>query len=147
MFRRVPRPSVDLLFRNIPGDEIICDFDSHVKSLLDDLHSTMFLVQKQQVTEQKHQRDQCNKHLKGHSLSLGDKVLLAKKVVKDASHLHHRRHRCLLSWHHTLRGMNIGRYCIRLVSFLYLCMILPLQMRPALLLSVRFRLNTSAPDI
>lgn len=82
MFGRVPRLPVDLLFKNVLHDDTVCDYDAYVKSLLDDLRCAMVLAQKNSTAEQRHQCDQYNKRVRGHPLSLGDRVLLANKGAR-----------------------------------------------------------------
>lgn len=82
MFGRVPRLPVDLLFKNVLRDVTVCDYNAYVKSLLGDLRCAMALAQKTCTAEQRHQRDQYNKRVKGQPLSLGDQVLLANKGIK-----------------------------------------------------------------
>ncbi|KAK5848028.1 hypothetical protein PBY51_005684 [Eleginops maclovinus] len=82
MFGRVPRLLVDLLLKNVLHDMTVCDYDAYVKSLLEDLHCTMALAQKNCTAEQRHQCDQYNKRVKGQPLSLGDQVLLANKGIR-----------------------------------------------------------------
>uniref|UniRef100_A0A3P9J9N1 Gypsy retrotransposon integrase-like protein 1 n=1 Tax=Oryzias latipes TaxID=8090 RepID=A0A3P9J9N1_ORYLA len=82
MFGRVPRLPVDLMFKNVLQDDIICDYDSYVKSLANDFRSAMVLAQQHSSREQKHQRDQYDKRSKGLPLSLGDQVLVANKRAK-----------------------------------------------------------------
>lgn len=81
MFGRVPRLPVDLMFKNVFRDVTVCDYDVYVKSLLEDLHCAMAFAQENCTAEQKHQCDQYNKRVKGQSLSVGDRVLLANKGV------------------------------------------------------------------
>ena len=82
MFGRVPRLPVDLLFKNVLHDANVGDYDTYVKSLLEDLHCAMAVAQKNCTAEQRHQCDQYNKRVKGQPLSLGDQVLLANKGIK-----------------------------------------------------------------
>ncbi|KAK0148851.1 Transposon Tf2-6 polyprotein [Merluccius polli] len=81
MFGRVPRLPVDLMFKNVFRDVTVCDYDAYVKSLLEDLHCAMAFAQENCTKEQKHQCDQYDKRVKGQSLSVGDRVLLANKGV------------------------------------------------------------------
>lgn len=46
MFSRVPKLPVDLMFQNVLHDDIICDQNTYVKSLVDDLHVAMLLEEK-----------------------------------------------------------------------------------------------------
>ncbi|XP_072309403.1 uncharacterized protein [Eucyclogobius newberryi] len=82
MFGRVPRLPVDLLFKSVLHDGSVCDYNTYVKSLVDDLRSAMILAHGNSAVEQKHQSDQYNKRTKGLPLSVGDRVLLANKGVK-----------------------------------------------------------------
>ncbi|XP_076743010.1 uncharacterized protein LOC143419570 [Maylandia zebra] len=82
MFGRVPRLPVDLMFRDVLHDDTICDYNTYVKSLMDDLRSAMLRAQEHSTMEQRHQSDQYNRKVKGLPLSLGDQVLLANKGVR-----------------------------------------------------------------
>uniref|UniRef100_A0A669EIA0 Gypsy retrotransposon integrase-like protein 1 n=1 Tax=Oreochromis niloticus TaxID=8128 RepID=A0A669EIA0_ORENI len=82
MFGRVPRLPVDLMFRDVLHDDTICDYDTYVKSLMNDLRSAMLQAQEHSTMEQRHQSDQYNRKVKGLPLSLGDQVLLANKGVR-----------------------------------------------------------------
>ncbi|CAI5678545.1 unnamed protein product [Oreochromis niloticus] len=82
MFGRVPRLPVDLMFRDVLHDNTICDYDTYVKSLMDDLRSAMLQAQEHSTMEQRHQSGQYNRNVKGLPLSLGDQVLLANKGVR-----------------------------------------------------------------
>lgn len=81
MFGRVPRLPLDLMFKNVLRDVTVCDYDTDVKSLLEDLHCAMVVAQESCTAEQRHQCAQYNKRVKGQSLSVGDRVLLANKGV------------------------------------------------------------------
>lgn len=73
---------VDLMFRDVLHDDTICDYDTYVKSLMNDLRSAMLQAQEHSTMEQRHQSDQYNRKVKGLPLSLGDQVLLANKGVR-----------------------------------------------------------------
>lgn len=82
MFGRVPRLPVDLMFRNVLHDNTVCDYDTYVKTLVDDLRTAMLLAQENSAVEQKHQADQYNKRTKGVPLAMGDQVLVANKGIR-----------------------------------------------------------------
>uniref|UniRef100_A0A674MGD5 ribonuclease H n=1 Tax=Takifugu rubripes TaxID=31033 RepID=A0A674MGD5_TAKRU len=82
MFGRVPWLPIDLLFMNVLHDDSVCDYNTYVKSLMEDLRSAMILAQGNSAVEQNHQSDQYNKRVRGLPLSVGDRVLLANKGVK-----------------------------------------------------------------
>lgn len=54
MFGRVSRLPVNLMFKNVLCVESVCDYNKHVKSLVDDLHSAMVLALKHLTVECKH---------------------------------------------------------------------------------------------
>lgn len=81
MFGRIPRLFVDLVFWNVLHDDAICDYNSYLKSLVGDLSFAMLLAQRGTSAEQKHQRDQY-KRAKGHTLSVGDQVLVENKGAR-----------------------------------------------------------------
>ena len=82
MFGQVPRLPVDLMFRNVLHDDTVCDDNTYVKTLVDDLRTAMLLAQENSAVEQKHQTDQYNKRTKGVPLTLGDQVLVANKGTR-----------------------------------------------------------------
>ena len=79
---RVPRLPVDLMFRNVLHDNTVCDYNTYVKTLVDDLRTAMLLAQENSAVEQKHQTDQYNKRTKGVPLTLGEQVLVANKGIR-----------------------------------------------------------------
>lgn len=82
MFGQVPRLPVDLMFRNVLHNDTTCDYNTYVKSLVDDLRLAMLRAQENSTMERKHQSDQYNKRTKGLPLSLGDRVLVANKGIR-----------------------------------------------------------------
>lgn len=82
MFGRVPRLPVDLLFKSVLQDDIVCDYATYVKSLLDDLSSAMLKAQHSGTKEQKHHLDQQNKRAKGLPLCFVDQVLVVNKGAR-----------------------------------------------------------------
>lgn len=82
MFGRVSRLPVDLMFQNVLHDDTTCDYNTYVKSLVDDLRLAMLRAQENSTMEQKHQSDQYNKRTRGLPLSLGDQVLVASKGIR-----------------------------------------------------------------
>lgn len=87
MFGRIPRLPVDLVFRNVLHDDTVCDYNSYVKSLVEDLCSAMLLAQRRTSIQKKHQCDQYNKRVRGHPLSVGDQVLVANKGARGKQKL------------------------------------------------------------
>lgn len=79
MFGRVPRLPVDLMFRSVLWNDSIGDYDSSVKSLVDDLCSAILQAQHSSTREQKHQYNQYNKRAKGLPLAVGDQVLVTNR--------------------------------------------------------------------
>lgn len=72
MFGRIPRLPVDIMFHNVLYDDTICDYNTYIKSLINDPCPAMLLPQEQSAVKQKHQSDQYNKKAKGLPLSLVD---------------------------------------------------------------------------
>lgn len=82
MFGRVPRLPVDLMFGSVLLDDTVGGYDTFVDSLLKDLKTAMSIAQKHIESEQKRQSGQYNKKVKGQSLSVGDRVLVANKACR-----------------------------------------------------------------
>ncbi|XP_066571623.1 uncharacterized protein LOC136760225 [Amia ocellicauda] len=82
MFGRVPRLPVDVMFKQGLNDPGVVDYDSYGKSLLSSLQSAMEIAQKHSSAEQQHQAQQYNRRVKGTSLSVGDRVLVANKTER-----------------------------------------------------------------
>ncbi|CAI5681706.1 unnamed protein product [Oreochromis niloticus] len=79
MFGRVPRLPVDIMFKSVLHDPIVVDFNSYSKLLLSYLSEAAKIAQEHTSNEQEHQARQYNKKIKGVSLNVGDRVLLANK--------------------------------------------------------------------
>ncbi|CAI5675080.1 unnamed protein product [Oreochromis niloticus] len=79
MFGCVPRLPVDVMFKSVLHDPIVVDFNSYSKLLLSYLSEAAKIAQEHTSTEQEHQARQYNKKIKGVSLNVGDRVLLANK--------------------------------------------------------------------
>lgn len=82
MFGRTPRLPVDVLFESAILDEGIVDVSKYVQSLGRDLREAMSLAQLNARQQQHKQAEHYNRKCKGHSLELGDRVLLANKGEK-----------------------------------------------------------------
>ena len=79
MFGRVPRLPVDVMFRSFLHDPVVTDFSSYSKTLMSYLSQAAGVAQQHTTKEQGHQARQYNKKVKGVSLQVGDRVLLANK--------------------------------------------------------------------
>ncbi|KAJ8358505.1 hypothetical protein AAFF_G00433750 [Aldrovandia affinis] len=79
MFGRIPRLPVDVMFKSVLHDPVVADFSSYSKTLLTYLSEAARIAQQRSTKEQEHQARQYNKKVKGVSLQVGDRVLLANK--------------------------------------------------------------------
>lgn len=79
MFSRVPKLPVDVVFKSVLHDPIVTDFSSYSETLLSYLSEAAKIAQQHTVKEQEHQACQYNKKVKGVSLYVGARVLLANK--------------------------------------------------------------------
>ncbi|KAJ8389522.1 hypothetical protein AAFF_G00119120 [Aldrovandia affinis] len=79
MFGRIPRLPVDVMFKSVLHDPVVADFSSYSKTLLTYLSEAARIAQQHSTKEQEHQARQYNKKVKGVSLQVGDRVLLANK--------------------------------------------------------------------
>ncbi|KAL1277366.1 hypothetical protein QQF64_024039 [Cirrhinus molitorella] len=82
MFGRTPRLPVDVLFESVILDGGTVDVSKYVQSLGKDLREAMSLAQQNARHQQNKQAEHYNLKCKGHSLELGDRVLLANKGEK-----------------------------------------------------------------
>lgn len=82
MFGRTPRLPVDVLFESVILDDGTVDVSKYVQSLGKDLREAMSLAQLNAHQQQSKQAEYYNRKCKGHSLELGDRVLLANKGEK-----------------------------------------------------------------
>lgn len=67
------------MLQSVLWDESVGDYNSYIKSLVNDLRSAMLQAQRSSTREQKHQSDQYNKRAKGLPLAVGDQVLVANR--------------------------------------------------------------------
>lgn len=74
----VPRLSVDVTFKKVLKGPY-GGYNSHVKSLLEDLQEAVSIAQQHTFKEQQRQAREYNKRTHGTFLSEGDRVLLANK--------------------------------------------------------------------
>lgn len=79
MYGRVPRLPVDVLFKNILRDPEISSYDKYVLSLTKDLQEAMAIAQGHADKEQGRQAGLYNRHTKGQSICVGDRVLVSNK--------------------------------------------------------------------
>lgn len=79
MYGRTPRLPVDLMFGSVFLDGETVDMDKYVQSLGRDLREAMTLAQAHANKQQNKQADGYNRKVKGHSVEVGDRVLLANK--------------------------------------------------------------------
>lgn len=82
MFGRTPRLPVDVLFESVILDGGTVDVSKYIQSLGKDLREAMSLAQHNARQQQKKQAEHYDRKCKGHSLELGDRVLLANKGEK-----------------------------------------------------------------
>ncbi|KAJ8396768.1 hypothetical protein AAFF_G00013670 [Aldrovandia affinis] len=79
MFGRIPRLPVDVMFKSVLHDPVVADFSSYSKTLLTYLSEAARIAQQRSTKEQEPQARQYDKKVKGVSLQVGDRVLLANK--------------------------------------------------------------------
>ncbi|KAJ8000232.1 hypothetical protein DPEC_G00202700 [Dallia pectoralis] len=79
MFGRIPRLPVDVMFGQVLHDPVIVDTGSYVRTLMSYLHEAAQIAQKHTEKEQQKQAKSYNRKVKGTSLNIGDRVLLANK--------------------------------------------------------------------
>lgn len=87
MFGHVPRLPVDVVFKSVLHDSIVEEFSSYSKTLLSYLSEAARITQQHTTKEQEHQACQYNKKVKGVSLHVGDRVLLANKAEQGKKKL------------------------------------------------------------
>ena len=79
MFGRTPRLPVDVLFENVMLHSETVNVHKYVQSLEKDLREAMVIAQEHTKRQQAKQAEYYDRRGKGHSLELGDRVLLANK--------------------------------------------------------------------
>lgn len=79
MFGRIPRLPVDVVFRSVLFDSNVSDFSTYSNTLLTNLADAVKIAQQHASEQQKRQARQYNKRVKGLTLQVGDRVLLANK--------------------------------------------------------------------
>lgn len=87
MFGRVPRLPVDVVFQSVLHDLTVTDFSSYSKTLLSYLSEAANIAQQHATKEQEQQAHQYNKKVRGVSLHVGARVLLANKKEKGKKKL------------------------------------------------------------
>lgn len=79
MFGRTPRLPVDLMFESVLLNEETVGIDKYVQSLKRDLCEAMKIAQSHSEKQQHKQAEMYNKRIKGQSVDIGQRVLLANK--------------------------------------------------------------------
>lgn len=79
MFGRIPRLPVDVVFQSVLNDTSVADFTTYSTTLLTNLAEAAKIAQQHATQQQSHQARQYNKKVKGVTLQIGDRVLLANK--------------------------------------------------------------------
>lgn len=87
MFGRIPRLPVDVLFRSVLHDPAVTSFDRYIATLTTDLKEAMAIAQDQAVKEQQRHAHLYNRKVKGPSIEIGDRVLLANKKERGKKKL------------------------------------------------------------
>lgn len=87
MFGRVPRLPVDVVFQSVLHDLTVTDFSSYSRTLLSYLSEAANIAQQHATKEQEQQARQYNKKVRGVSLHVGARVLLANKGEKGKKKL------------------------------------------------------------
>lgn len=79
MFGRTPRLPVDVLFRTVMNDPEVVSYDKYVASLEKDLRDAMVIAQEHAMKEQQRHTVLYNRRVKGPTITVGDRVLVANK--------------------------------------------------------------------
>lgn len=79
MFGRTPRLPVDVLFRTVLNDPDVVSYDKYVASLEKDLKDAMLIAQEHAKKEQQRHTVLYNRRVKGPTIAVGDRVLVANK--------------------------------------------------------------------
>lgn len=79
MFGRVPRLPIDVLFQNVLFNEDVVDFKDFVSKLKNDLREAARIAQVHTLKEQERHGRLYNRKVKGCSLAVGDRVLVANR--------------------------------------------------------------------
>uniref|UniRef100_A0A8C5DFV4 Integrase catalytic domain-containing protein n=1 Tax=Gouania willdenowi TaxID=441366 RepID=A0A8C5DFV4_GOUWI len=87
MFGRVPRLPIDVLFRAVLHDSAVMSYDRYVACLANDLKEAMVIAQDHASKEQRRHAQLYNKRIKGPSVDIGDRVLLANRKERGKKKL------------------------------------------------------------
>uniref|UniRef100_A0A3B1KC70 Gypsy retrotransposon integrase-like protein 1 n=1 Tax=Astyanax mexicanus TaxID=7994 RepID=A0A3B1KC70_ASTMX len=79
MYGRIPRLPVDILFKNVLNDPDISSYDRYVAGLAEDLKKAMLIAQEHANKEQNRQARLYNRRVKGATIEVGDRVLVANR--------------------------------------------------------------------
>ncbi|XP_047670019.1 uncharacterized protein LOC125141245 [Tachysurus fulvidraco] len=82
MFGRVPRLPIDVLFQNVLLNEDVVDYKDFVSKLKKDLREAAHIARMHTLKEQKRHGRLYNRKVKGCSLAVGDRVLVANRGEK-----------------------------------------------------------------
>ncbi len=81
MFGRVPRLPVDLIFETVLDNPDVVNYDSYVQALRRDMKEAMDIAQASVMKQLKRHADLYNRRVRGWSINVGVRVLLANKGV------------------------------------------------------------------
>lgn len=87
MFGRVPRLPVGVLFKSALSSDTAVSYPKFLEDLRRDLREAMVLAEKRTTDEQRRQANYYNRRIKGMSIELGDRVLLANKAERGRKKL------------------------------------------------------------
>ena len=79
MFGRTPRLPIDVLFRTVLNDPEVVSYDKYVASLEKDLKDAILIAQEHAMKEQHRHKVLYNRRVKGPTVAVGDRVLVANK--------------------------------------------------------------------
>uniref|UniRef100_A0A3B1IZV0 Gypsy retrotransposon integrase-like protein 1 n=1 Tax=Astyanax mexicanus TaxID=7994 RepID=A0A3B1IZV0_ASTMX len=82
MFGRVPRLPIDVMFKSVLHDPCVADYNKYVASLSKDLKEAMLIAQKHAEKEQSRHAEIYNRKVKGPSIEVNDRMLLANKTER-----------------------------------------------------------------
>ena len=109
MFGRIPCLPIDVLFRTVLDDPAVVSYDKYVASLTRDLKETMVIAQIHVTKKQHRHTELYNRRVKGPTIEVGDRVLLANKRKGERGRLQIvGSPLCTLCWSGTLTHIRTG---------------------------------------
>lgn len=110
MFGRVPRLPVDVLFSTVFHDSAVMSYDKYVACLAVDLKEAMEVAQAHAGKEQRRHAQLYNRKVKGSTIDVGDRVLMANRRDRGKNKLADRWDSTI----YTVMDMNKGTHTFRI---------------------------------